>query len=649
MYTGTSAYAGASVTSGIGSTPHGGASFGKKDHPFFNKPAGTQTSYSGIDQAHPSGGTYSPGSVSDYNKPGRESTWPSSVANTFGTTKRPFGGIGSSDTKVQGTTFSPGRLPGSPTGSGVHNYPGVTKPSYGSGITSSSLNTDQPASGRNIWHSPGTAGSHAGFPVSTTGFGTTKSPFGSTNIPGSAAFDSSYSGTGLKQPGFNVASSSASANAGVSAFETFPGTYSTPYIAGTTPRYEGALGYPGVKSSPGSTGLTYGIAPHDTHSYAGAGAWSGKQPGSGSKAWPGEQPGSGATSGVYPGTISDTWSGKQPDGSNGPWSSKKPGDGSSTWPGGQPGSISATWPTRQPGSGTASWPSGKPEDESRATSGGHPGSSDTWPGKQLGGSNRPWPSKKPGDESSTWSGGQPESVSATWPTRQPDSETGSWPSGKPGDESRATSGGYPGPSDTWLGKQPGGSSGPWPSKKPGDGSSTWSGGQSGSATWPARQPDSGTGSWSSGKPGDGSSATSGSYPGVGIRPSKQPPGNGAWPSKQPEAGSGTGISGCSSVNCGGSIGPYGGNSNCGGGNYNCKGSCTGRDNNAPVTHGPCGETVSGPSSVNKTYYPAGTGDGHVPNIGNVYGPAPPFNSGIGAYPGNIGCRSGDNSCNQGNK
>ncbi|XP_050448088.1 fibroin heavy chain-like [Cataglyphis hispanica] len=506
----TSAYAGASVTSGIGSTPHGGTPFEKKDHPFFNKPAGTQTSYSGRDQAHPSSGTFNPGSVSDYNKPGRESTWPSNVANTFGTTKRPFGGISSSDTEVQDTTFRLGKLPGSP-GSGVHNYPGVTKPSYGSGITSSSLNTDQPASGRNIWHSPETTDSHAGVSVSTTGFGTTKSPFGHINIPGSAAFDSSYSGTGLKQPGFNAASSSASANTGVSAFETFPGTYSTPYIAGTTPRYEGAPTYPGVKNSPGSTGFTYEIAPHGTHSYAEAGAWSGKQPGSGSKAWPGEQPGSGATPGVY-GTLSDTWPGKQPEDSSGSWPSKKPGDGkgSSTWPRGQPGSVSATWSTRQP--------------------------------------------------------------------------------------------------------------------------------------------DSGAGSWPSGNPGDGSNAASGSYPGVGsgIRPNKQPAGgNGAWPSKQPEAGSGIGTSGCSSVNCEGSISPYGGNSNCGGGNYNCKGSCTGRDNNAPVTHGPCGETVNGPSGVNKTYYPAGTGDGHVPSIGNVYEPAPPFNSGIGAYSGtNIGCRSGDNSCNQ---
>ncbi|KAL6442604.1 hypothetical protein ACFW04_002620 [Cataglyphis niger] len=572
----TSAHAGASVTSGIGSTPHGRTPFEKKDHPFFNKPADTQTSYSGRDQAHPSGGTYSPGSVSDYNKPGRESTWPSSVANTFGTTKRPFGGISSSDTEVKDTTFSLGKLPGSP-GSGVHNYPSVTKPSYGSGITSSSLNTDQPASGRNIWHNPETTDSHAGFSVSTTGFGTTKSPFGHTNIPGSAAFDSSYSGTGLKQPSFNAASSSANANTGVSAFKTFPGTYSTPYTAGTTPRYEGVSGSPGVKSSPGSTGLTYEIA-HDTHSYAGAGAWSGKQPGSGSKAWPGEQPGSGATPGVY-GAVSDTWPGKQSEDSSAPWPSKKSGDGSSTWPRGQPGSVSATWPTKQPGSGAESWLSEKPGDESRTMSGGHPRPSDIWPGKQPGGNSGSWSNKKPGDGSSTWPRGQPGSVSATWSTRQPDSGAGSWPSGKPG---------------------------------------------------------------------DGSSAESGNYPGVGSGINKQPAGgNGAWPSKQPEAGSGIGTSGCSSVNCGGSINPYGGNSNCGGGNYNCKGSCTGRDNNAPVTHGPCGETVNGPSGVNKTYYPAGTGDGHVPSIGNVYEPAPPFNSGIGAYSGtNIGCRSGDNSCNQ---
>ncbi|XP_070170371.1 collagen alpha-1(I) chain [Polyergus mexicanus] len=653
----TNAYAGASVTSGIGSTPHGGTSnFGKKDHPFFNKPVGTQTPYSGIDQAHPntSGGTYSPGSVSDYNKPGRENTWPSNVANTFGTTKRPFGGISSSNTGVQGNTFSSRKLPGSPIGSGVYDYPGVTKPSYGSGITSPSLSTGQPASRNSTWHSPGTTASH-GFPISITGFDTTKSQFGHKNIPGPASLGSSYSGTGLKQPDFNGASSSASATAGASAFGTFPGTYSTPYITETTPRYEEASGYPGIKSSPGSTASTYGIAPHGTHSYAGTGTWSGKQPGSGSQTWPGEQPGSGAIPGVHPGTVSDTWLGKQPGGSSGPWPSKKPGGGSSTWPGGQPGSVSATWPTRQPDSGTGSWPSGRPRDESGVTPGGHHGTSDTWPGKQPGSSSGPWPSKKPGGGSSTWPGGQPGSVSATWPTRQPDSGTRSWPSGRPGDGSGVTPGGHPGTSDTWPGKLPGGSGGPWPSKKPGDGSSTWPGGQPGSvsATWSTRQPSSGTGSWPSGRPGDGSGVTSGSYPGVesgsGLR--KQPSsGNEAWPSKQPENGSGTwpGISGCSSVNCGGSIDPYRGNSNCGGGKYNCEGSCTGKDNNAPMTHGPCGETVSGPSGVNKTYYPAGTGDGHVPNIGNIYGLAPPFNSGIGVYPGtNIGCRSGDNSCNQG--
>ncbi|GAB1864546.1 Chymotrypsin-2 [Camponotus japonicus] len=484
----TGAYAGASVTSGVGNIPHGGApNFGKKDHPFVNKPMNTQTPYSGVDQAHPniSGGTYSPGSVPDYNKPGQESTWPSNVANTFGTTKRPFGGINSPGPGIQGNIFNSGKLPGSPTESGV--YPSITKPNYGSGIS-----PGQPASGSNTWYNSGTTISHTRFPA-PTGFGTTKIPFGHTNIPGPS---NSYSGTGLKQPSFNAAGSSASASAGASAFGPFPSTY-TPYITPTTPTYEGASDHPGVKSS---SRPAYGVIPH-THPDAGTGAWPGKQPGS--EITPGRQPGSGTTLGGYPGSVSDTSPGKQPGDNSGSWPSKKPGDvGSNIWPGQQPGSVSPTWPARQPGSGTGNWPSGKP--------------------------------------------------------------------------------------------------------------------------------------------GDGSSATPGNYPGFGsgIGPIKQPPDeSGAWPSNQPD-GSRTRPSECSNVNCGNAI-----SSNCGGENYNCGSSCTGRDNNTPATHRPCSEPISGPSGVNKTYYPAGTGDGHVPNIGNIYGSASPFNN--GAYPQNVGCRSGDNSCNQG--
>lgn len=549
MCIGTGAYAGASVTSDIGNIPHGGApNFGKKDHPFFNKPASTQTPYSGVDQAYSniSGGAYGPGSVSDYNKPGHESTWPSNVGNTFGTTKRPFGGINLSGTGVQGNTFNSGKLPGSPTGSGA--YPSITKPNYGSGIS-----PGQPASGSNTWHSPGTTISHTRFPVSTTRFDTTKSPFGHTNIPGPG---NSYSGTGLKQPSFNVAGSSASASAGASAFGAFPGTYSTPYITPTTtPTYEGASDYPGVKSS---SRPAYGVIP-STHPNAGT-------------AWPGQQLG----------------------GNSGSWPSKKPGDGNNNWPGEQPGSVSAAWPTRQPGSGTGSWPSGKSGDESGTAIGGHPRTiSDTWPGKQSEDNNRPWPSAKPGDGSKVTPGEYPGSISGIWPGKQPDSISG---------------------------------------------------------VWPIRQPSSASGGWPNEKPGDGSSATLGSYPGFGsgIGLSKQPPGgSGAWPSNQPKDGSGPqpSISECSSVNCGSAI-----SSNCGGGNYNCEGGCTGGDNNTPATHRLCGETTNGPSGVNKTYYPAGTGDGHVPNIGNIYGSASPFKNGIGGYPEtNVRCRSGDNSCNQGNK
>lgn len=141
-------------------------------------------------------------------------------------------------------------------------------------------------------------------------------------------------------------------------------------------------------------------------------------------------------------------------------------------------------------------------------------------------------------------------------------------------------------------------------------SNTWSGGQPTSGAWPGKQPASGT--WPSQV-----------QPGHGSRP--------GWPSQvQPGHEN---RPGCPSGNCGGTGTPQESN-NCGGccGNYNCDGGCNGRGN-APATHG-CGGAV-GPS-VNKTYYPAGTGDGNVPNLG--YGSNSPFNTGVG-YPGNQGMKN----------
>lgn len=92
MCPGSSAHAGSSATSSASHhvTTH---NFGTKDNPFFNKPASTQTPYSAIDSTYPN--TYDPRGFSVYNTPERKNTWPSTVANTFETTVRPYGGISS--------------------------------------------------------------------------------------------------------------------------------------------------------------------------------------------------------------------------------------------------------------------------------------------------------------------------------------------------------------------------------------------------------------------------------------------------------------------------------------------------------------------------------------------------------------------------
>lgn len=345
MCPGSNAHAGSSATS---SASHHVAThnFGKKDNPFLNKPTSIQTPYSGIYQVHPN--TYDP---------------------------RLYDGTSSSSTvpSIQDNILSSGKLPGSPIGSGVYDHPGVTKPSYGSGITSTSswLNTGHPASGNNTWHSLGThtsayagahagahagvyADTHAGFP-STVGFGTTKSPFGHTNIPNLSLGDP-YSETELKQHSFHSTSNSASASS--SAHGHHHNTYNT-HIVGTTPIYQETSSYPGVKgvskrptygagptygTKPTyGTGPTYGIVPHDTHSDPGTDAWSNKPSESGSKTWPDKQPGS-ETLGEHPGTINGASPGRHLGNVFGVWSTMHPGSGSGTWPSKKPEDGSATRP-----------------------------------------------------------------------------------------------------------------------------------------------------------------------------------------------------------------------------------------------------------------------------------------------------------------
>ncbi|KAL0102747.1 hypothetical protein PUN28_018210 [Cardiocondyla obscurior] len=284
------AYAGASVTPGIGN-PGEPFNFGRKDHPFgFYKPVNTQTPHgphSGTSQTpfnnnNPYGfGNYQP-------EPGSYSTQPTIVTNTFGTTKRPYGEIGPSKTVpgIQQNPFAPGKSPGSPSGSNVYEHPSVTKPSY-TGSTPSWLNTGQ--TGSSTWHDART--------TPYAGFGTTKTPFNNVNVP-SSELSPPYEKIGPKQPGFNFASSSSTASASANAFATSPGTYSTtstetyPFY-GTTPAHRRDPNYtPGIQGSIGSTNPAYGSVPQGT--YPNIGSSPNKQPGDGRGTWPNQgQPGYG--------------------------------------------------------------------------------------------------------------------------------------------------------------------------------------------------------------------------------------------------------------------------------------------------------------------------------------------------------------------
>lgn len=352
----TDTYAGTSVTSGVGSY---GEPFnlGRKDHPFgLYKPVNTQTPYGprgGTDQA-PSNTDTSYG-LGGYKGDKPYSTRPTTVTSTFGTTKGPYGGIGSSRTVpgAQQNPFAPGRSPGLPSGSGV--YSGVTKPSYG-GSTTPWLGAGQTGSGGSAWPDTRTT-PHAGFPTLSTGFGTTKSPFRPVSIP-SPTLSAPYDRTRPKQPGFNVASSSATASASANAFGTSPtytpGTY-TPSITATTsfsgtPAHRGPSYTPGVKGSVGSTRPTYGTVPHGTHPNVESGTWSGGQPGSSIVPWSSGKPEDG--SGITPGRYSPSVSGiLEPN---------KQLQGGGTWSPGQPGSGSGTWPGQvQPGHGSRPGCSGR--------------------------------------------------------------------------------------------------------------------------------------------------------------------------------------------------------------------------------------------------------------------------------------------------
>ncbi|KAG5327317.1 LEG3 protein, partial [Pseudoatta argentina] len=358
----TGAYAGASVTSGVGSPYGATSSFGRKDHPFdLHKSTNTQASqgpYGGTDQA-PSSTDSNYYGLGGYNKPRPGFYSTHTTINTIGTTKRPYEGIDSPKTVPgpQTDPFAPRKSPGSP--SSAYEHPSVTKPSYGS--TTSWLGQ----TGSSPWYDTGTT-PHIGFPTLNTGFGTTKTPLSHVSTP-SSTLSAPYDRTGPKQPNFNFASSSAIASASANAFGTSPGTYNTPRITGTTSLYgttpacRGSSSYtPGVKGSVGSTKPAYGTVLHGTYPNIESGIWPREQPGSGTGPWSTGKPGDG--SGFTPGRYSPgILPAKQPQGS-GTWPSVQSASGSGAWPSSkQPGDGSGAWPGQVqsgPGSGPGCGPGG---------------------------------------------------------------------------------------------------------------------------------------------------------------------------------------------------------------------------------------------------------------------------------------------------
>lgn len=303
------AYAGASATSGIATSYGEPSNFGRKNHPFdLYKPANTRIHgpQSGIDQLPSTGSGYY--GLGGYTQPASasHSTQPTTITNTFGTTRGPHQGIDTSRTVpgIQENSFGPGSTPGSPSGS-------------------------------NTWHGTRTT-PQAGFPTVNTA--TAKTPFSHVSIP-SPTLSAPYDRTHPK-PGFNVASSTATANAGASVFGTSP-TYSTPSVIGTTPSHRGSSYTSGVTGSIGSTRPTHGTIPHDTYPNVESATWPGGHPAS-SRPWSSGKPEDG--SGITPGRHSPDGSGILP--------GQQPQGVRPTWPTGQPASGSGVWPNRQPGDGT---------------------------------------------------------------------------------------------------------------------------------------------------------------------------------------------------------------------------------------------------------------------------------------------------------
>lgn len=273
--------------------------------------------------------------------------------------------------------------------------------------------------------------------------------------------------------------------------------------------------------------------------------------------------------------------------------SSSAGIGSSVWPASIPSIPTGSY-SSYPGV-KGSFGSTKPIYENGPLSTQPDGRIVTRPGKQSGSENAPWLSKQP--------------ESSIIPGDHPGSGVGIWSSRKPEDRSVTT-----------LGKHPGSNSETWSGTKPG--SEITASGHSVIETSP-------------GHSADGSNVSLTQQLGDGSK---------IWPSGQVGRES---RPRCSSGSCEGSTGPFSGSSSCER-NYNCGGGCKGRSNNAPTIHEPCGRVISGPSGVNKTYYPAGTGDGNVPNIVNIYKPGSFSNIDNGAY-SRVQCRKGDNLCNQGKK
>jgi len=180
----------------------------------------------------------------------------------------------------------------------VYEHSDTTKPSYGTNVIYSWSTPGQIGSGSSSWHGPENTKPYAGSPTSDTRFPTTKAPFNYGSA--STLFGSPY-GTESKQPNFNIASSSATANA----FATSFNTHNIPGIIGATPSYGTTLAhgrgtnYPGSKDFPENIRPPYGTT-YDTHPNI-------------ENAWPDKRPdiGSGTSPSRYPENVGSTWPIKQ--------------------------------------------------------------------------------------------------------------------------------------------------------------------------------------------------------------------------------------------------------------------------------------------------------------------------------------------------